>query len=278
MAGISDKALKSQYAQNKYRFNGGNELQNKEFSDGSGLELYDAVHRMYDAQLGRFWQIDPLALFTNDVSCYAFALNNPMLRNDPTGLKDSVKTLTPVVVTAKKRTLQGGEYNGQSFNDIKEFRQLYASLSKRKIADPLEAGRYLKEQAENADKTAEQLKRIGELGGGAAPGSVKEIIELIKGIKSGSLKFSPIVLVAAQIEVEGVKMGMLAKDLQKIAATYIEIHSSSSTADPSPAKGIYEITTVISVQNTQFGLSNVITTTTYYDISTNKYLGEATSR
>jgi len=61
MAGISDKALKSQYHENKYRYNGGNELQSQEFSDGNGLELYDAQHRMYDPQLGRFGQIDPLA-------------------------------------------------------------------------------------------------------------------------------------------------------------------------------------------------------------------------
>jgi len=86
MAGISDKALKSQYAENKHRYNGGNELQNKEFSDGSGLEEYDATFRMYDPQLGRFWQIDPFADVSEDQSPYSFARNNPILLNDPIGL------------------------------------------------------------------------------------------------------------------------------------------------------------------------------------------------
>src|SRR6202012_4793465 len=90
MAGISDKAVKWGYAENKYRFNFGSELQNKEFSDGSGLELYDAQHRMYDQQLGRFGQIDPLTDFTQNYSGYMYVGNNPMLFCDPLGL-DTVK-------------------------------------------------------------------------------------------------------------------------------------------------------------------------------------------
>jgi RHS repeat-associated protein len=95
MAGISDKALKTNYAVNKYRFNGGDELQNKEFSDGSGLELYDADFRGYDPQLGRFWQIDPLGSLFSDWSPYVFANDNPILLNDPLGLADDSAALVP---------------------------------------------------------------------------------------------------------------------------------------------------------------------------------------
>lgn len=85
MAGISDRALQfGKY--NKYRFNGGNEEQSKEFSDGSGLELYDATFRMYDAQIGRFHQIDPLADVAEGTSPYSFAYDNPTILNDPLGL------------------------------------------------------------------------------------------------------------------------------------------------------------------------------------------------
>lgn len=87
MAGISDKALKPNYAENKYLYNGGTELQNKEFSDGSGLELYDANTRMYDPQIGRFGQIDPIAEVSASTSSYAFLEDNPTMFIDPLGLR-----------------------------------------------------------------------------------------------------------------------------------------------------------------------------------------------
>jgi len=86
MAAVSDKAIKSNYAENKFKFNSGNELQNNEFSDGSGLELYDAQHRMLDPQLGRFGQIDAIADAYPAFSPYSFAADNPILMHDPNGL------------------------------------------------------------------------------------------------------------------------------------------------------------------------------------------------
>lgn len=100
MAGISSKALNNA-PENRYKFNSGNELQNKEFSDGSGLELYDATFRMYDAQIGRFQQVDPLADIFDDQSPYSFAYNNPILFNDPFGLAaDSSRPLSTTAANA----------------------------------------------------------------------------------------------------------------------------------------------------------------------------------
>ena len=84
MAGISSKAGGS--LQNRFKFNDGTELQSSEFSDGSSLELYATNFRSLDPQIGRFWQIDPMADVTYEYAPFAYANNNPLTYNDPLGL------------------------------------------------------------------------------------------------------------------------------------------------------------------------------------------------
>jgi len=84
MAATSGTAIKSPYAQNKYRFNG-KELQNQEFSNGGGLENYDYGARFQDPQLGRWFVPDPLSSGTQNWSNYNYAIDNPIRYLDRDG-------------------------------------------------------------------------------------------------------------------------------------------------------------------------------------------------
>ncbi len=82
MAGISSKAIKSNYAENQLKFNSATRL-NSDFD----INLYETTYRSYDPQIGRFGQVDPLAIQSTFFSTYAFCENNPISKVDPSGLR-----------------------------------------------------------------------------------------------------------------------------------------------------------------------------------------------
>lgn len=75
--------------------------------------------------MGRFWQIDPLSHSSFDLTPYHYSSTNPILRNDPLGLKDSIVNKEPVITAPPLATVT---LTGYSINAKKNiYWQLIAS-------------------------------------------------------------------------------------------------------------------------------------------------------
>jgi len=90
---------------NKYLYNG------KELIEDNGLQYYDYGARMYDASIGRWGVVDPMADLAPDWTPYRYGFNNPLKYTDPTGMFEYVKGGYGELIESGNVFYSGGTYD-----------------------------------------------------------------------------------------------------------------------------------------------------------------------
>ena len=154
---------------NGYQYNG------KELNTDFGLDWNDYGARWYDAGLGRFTTVDPLASIMPGWSPYSYTFNNPIAFTDPLGLAPSTSLWGDDIGSEKREEGQG------------RMADAYQKVENKNNDDPKNTweeaiGRYFEQQAEQKVIDAFNYSKLSD--------SENELVEIANEMasKSGTKK------------------------------------------------------------------------------------------
>jgi RHS repeat-associated protein len=192
MAGISSKALNGA-VENKKKFQE-QEFASKEFNDGSGLDMYEFKWRMHDPQIGRFWQVDPLAEKYMYNSIYAFSENKVTSHIELEGLEsESIHRVNNPTLRAMMRenVQKAAEETKKSINNSGQVKVTLGTgvgLKGKVAGATVEVG-VNGPQASVAMTAGGKTKGEGSLGGGGIELSIGQV-KMKGGATVGSVEVS----------------------------------------------------------------------------------------
>ncbi|MGY4538122.1 RHS repeat-associated protein [Mucilaginibacter sp. UYNi724] len=164
---------------NKNLYNGGSEWQN-DYSDQPDWQ--QTFYRNYDATIGRFLAVDPIAEASEGMTVYQYAGNNPIMMNDPLG--DYVKPIPGAYYTT---FFSGGlqqsmhTVTGNNLGTMDDYQLLQAAQNGNTDAYNLFVNR--NKSTPNAAITSTlnyflygNIRGMGSLGEGGGPGNGSNLI------------------------------------------------------------------------------------------------------